>query len=227
MLKKFKHIDSEFEINKYINEDKLILAEGAQGTLLDIDFGTYPFVTSSNTVSAGACIGLGIAPKKIGKVYGIFKAYITRVGSGPFTTELFDNTGEELRAKGHEFGATTGRPRRCGWMDLVLLKYVIMINGITDLIMTKADVLDTFKTIKIATSYKKNNKITETMPFDIEGWEPVYKEFDGWNISTCNMKSEKDLPKKMKEYIAFIEKETEVKVSIISLGPDRNQTITL
>jgi len=227
VLKKFKHIDSEFEINNYINKNKTILAEGAQGTLLDIDFGTYPYVTSSNTVSAGACIGLGIAPNKIGKVYGIFKAYITRVGSGPFTTELFDETGERLRAEGHEFGATTGRPRRCGWMDLVLLKYVVMLNGITDLIMTKADVLDSFETIKIATAYEKNGEVSETMPFDIEGWKPVYKEFKAWNSKTSELKSEKDFPTEMKEYIAFIEKETGVKVSIVSLGPDREQTVTL
>ena len=227
ILKKFKHIDSEFEVNNYINNNKTILAEGAQGTLLDIDFGTYPYVTSSNTVSAGACIGLGIAPNKIGKVYGIFKAYITRVGSGPFTTELFDETGEKLRAEGHEFGATTGRPRRCGWMDLVLLKYVVMLNGVTDLIMTKADVLDSFDSIKIATAYEKNGVISETMPFDIEGWKPVYKEFKAWNSKTSDLKSENDFPTEMKEYIAFIEKETGVKVSIVSLGPDREQTVTL
>ena len=225
VLRKFKHIDSEFEVNGYINENKTILAEGAQGTLLDIDFGTYPFVTSSNTVSAGACIGLGIAPNKIGKVYGIFKAYITRVGSGPFTTELHDETGEKLRAEGHEFGATTGRPRRCGWMDLVLLKYVVMLNGITDLIMTKADVLDSFESIKIATAYEKDGLTSETMPFDIEGWKPVYKEFKGWNNKTSDLKSYNDFPSEMKEYIAFIEKETGVKVSIVSLGPDREQTV--
>ena len=225
VLRKFKHIDSEFEVNKYINENKTILAEGAQGTLLDIDFGTYPFVTSSNTVSAGACIGLGIAPNKIGKVYGIFKAYITRVGSGPFTTELFDETGEKLRAEGHEFGATTGRPRRCGWMDLVLLKYVVMLNGITNLIMTKADVLDSFKSIKIATAYEKDGVTSETMPFDIEGWKPIYKEFKGWNSKTSDLKSDNNFPTEMKEYIAFIEKETGVKVSIVSLGPDREQTV--
>ncbi len=225
VLRKFTHIDSEFEVNEYINKNKTILAEGAQGTLLDIDFGTYPFVTSSNTVSAGACIGLGIAPNKIGKVYGIFKAYITRVGSGPFTTELFDETGEKLRAEGHEFGATTGRPRRCGWMDLVLLKYVVMINGITDLIMTKADVLDSFETIKIATAYEKDGTISETMPFDIEGWKPVYKEFKGWNTKTSDLKSYNNFPSEMKDYITFIEKETGVKVSIVSLGPDREQTV--
>jgi len=225
VLRKFKHIDSEFEVNNYINKNKTILAEGAQGTLLDIDFGTYPFVTSSNTISAGACIGLGIAPNKIGKVYGIFKAYITRVGSGPFTTELFDETGEKLRAEGHEFGATTGRPRRCGWMDLVLLKYVVMLNGITDLIMTKADVLDNFETIKIATAYEKDGITSETMPFDIEGWKPVYKEFKGWNCKTSDLKSYNNFPTEMKEYIAFIEKETGVKVSIVSLGPDRKQTV--
>ena len=225
-LKKFKFVNSEYEINKAVNQNLPVLAEGAQGTLLDIDFGTYPFVTSSNTVTAGACIGLGIAPQKIGKVYGIFKAYITRVGSGPFTTELFDETGEKLRKLGHEFGATTGRPRRCGWMDLVLLKYVVMINGVTDLIMTKADVLDSFESIKIAVAYKKDGVETTEMPYNIEGWEPVYKEFKAWNTKTSDIENFDDLPQEMKDYISFIEKETGVKISIISLGPDRKQTIS-
>jgi adenylosuccinate synthase len=225
-LKKFRFVNSEYEINKALNSNLPVLAEGAQGSLLDIDFGTYPFVTSSNTITAGACTGLGIAPQKIGRVFGIFKAYITRVGSGPFTTELFDETGEKLRKLGHEFGATTGRPRRCGWMDLVLLKYVVMINGVTDLIMTKADVLDSFDSIKIATAYKKGNKITNEMPYDINGWEPVYKEFKAWNSKTSDIKNYNDLPSEMKQYIEFIEQETGVKISIISLGPDRKQTIS-
>ncbi len=224
-LKKFEHINSEFEINSLLNQNNKILAEGAQGSLLDIDFGTYPFVTSSNTVSAGACIGLGIAPSKIGKVYGIFKAYVTRVGSGPFITELHDEVGSEIRSIGKEYGATTGRPRRCGWMDLVILKYVVMINGVTDLIMTKSDVLDSFETIKIATAYIKDDVISENMPFDIEGWKPIYKEMKGWNCKTSDLKNEKEMPAEMKDYISFIEQETGVKVSIVSLGPDREQTI--
>jgi len=227
-LKKFKFIDSEHTINKYIKENKKVLAEGAQGTLLDINFGTYPFVTSSDTVCAGACTGLGIAPNKIGNVYGIFKAYITRVGSGPFVTELDNKEGELLRKYGHEFGATTGRPRRCGWMDLVALKYVCMLNGVTDLIMTKADVLDNFDTIKIATAYKdKKGNIIEDFPFEITEMTPVYKEFKGWNIDTTQFNSETEFPQELKDYIAFIEKETGVRISIISLGPDRKQTIKL
>ena len=187
-IKQFKIIDSEFEINDLILNNKKILAEGAQGTLLDIDFGSYPFVTSSNTVCAGACTGLGIAPSKIGEVHGIFKAYCTRVGSGPFPTELFDADGDKIRKVGHEFGATTGRPRRCGWMDLVALKYVVMLNGVTRLIMTKADVLDAFDTIKIATAYKVDGVETEHFPYEIEGKiEPVYKEFKGWNTNITDV----------------------------------------
>ncbi len=227
-LNKFKFIDSEHAINKYIKENKKVLAEGAQGTLLDINFGTYPFVTSSDTVCAGACTGLGIAPNKIGNVYGIFKAYITRVGSGPFVTELDNEEGELLRKYGHEFGATTGRPRRCGWMDLVALKYVCMLNGVTDLIMTKADVLDNFDTIKIATAYKdKEGNIIEDFPYDIVGMTPVYTEFKGWNTDTTQFNSESEFPQELKDYIAFIEKETGVRISIISLGPDRKQTVKL
>ncbi|MBN1111629.1 MAG: adenylosuccinate synthase [Bacteroidales bacterium] len=226
LIKEFPLIDSEHVINDYIKQEKKILAEGAQGTLLDIDFGTYPFVTSSNCVCAGACTGMGIAPNKIGDVFGIFKAYITRVGSGPFPTELDDEVGEEIRKIGREFGATTGRPRRTGWMDLVALKYVCMLNGVTKLIMTKADVLDTFETIKIATAYKINGEVFDYMPYDIDcEIEPVYKEFKGWNTDISKMRSEGELPKELLEYVAFIEKETGVPVSIISVGPDRDATI--
>jgi len=226
LLRSFTLIDSEYEVNKYIKEEKKILAEGAQGTLLDIDFGSYPFVTSSNTVCAGACTGLGIAPHAIGEVYGIFKAYCTRVGSGPFPTELHDETGEQIRKIGAEFGATTGRPRRCGWMDLVALKYVVMLNGVTRLIMTKADVLDQFDAIKIATAYKVNGEITEEIPFDINAdIEPVYTEFKGWNTSIANMKKEEELPHELMDYVAFIEKEVGVPVTIISVGPNRDATI--
>ena len=225
-LKRFKFIDSEHVINSYINEGKSILAEGAQGSLLDIDFGSYPFVTSSNTICAGACTGLGLAPSRIGKVYGIFKAYCTRVGSGPFPTELEDATGEEIRRIGREFGATTGRPRRCGWLDLVALKYAVMLNGVTGFIMTKADVLDTFDTIKVATAYRVRGEEVDSIPYEIdEPIEPVYKEFKGWNadISKCKVYSE--LPEELKSYIEFIEKETGVPVKVVSVGPDRDQTI--
>jgi len=225
-LKKFKIVNSEFEINNLLNSGKKILAEGAQGTLLDLDFGTYPFVTSSNTISAGACTGLGIAPTKIGEVYGIFKAYCTRVGSGPFPTELFDETGEALRKAGHEFGATTGRPRRCGWLDLVALKYVVMINGVTQLIMTKADVLDTFDTIKVATAYDINGEITSDFPYDVEGEiKPVYKEIKAWKKSIVTAESIDDLPKELKAYIRYIEEEVGVPIRIVSIGPDRKQTL--
>ena len=201
-------------------------AEGAQGTLLDIDFGSYPFVTSSNTVCAGACTGLGIAPSKIGEVHGIFKAYCTRVGSGPFPTELFDADGKEIRKVGNEFGATTGRPRRCGWMDLVALKYVVMLNGVTRLIMTKSDVLDGFDTIKIATAYKVNGELTEHFPYEIEAEiEPVYKEFSGWKTDITNIEKFDNLPENLKTYIKYIEDEVGVPISIVSVGPDRSQTI--
>ena len=203
-----------------------MLAEGAQGTLLDVDFGSYPFVTSSSTTCAGVCTGLGVAPTKIGKVYGIFKAYCTRVGSGPFPTELNDETGEELRKKGFEFGATTGRPRRTGWLDLPALKYAIMIDGVTELIMMKADVLDTFETIKVCTGYKVDGVETDQVPYDTYAEvTPIYKEFKGWNKDLSKAKDEKELPFEFMNYVRFIEKEVGVPISIISLGPDRDQTI--
>ena len=225
-IKEFRLIDSEYEINQLISQNKKILAEGAQGSLLDIDFGSYPFVTSSNTICAGACTGLGIAPSRIGQVLGIFKAYCTRVGSGPFPTELENEVGQKLRDMGNEYGSTTGRPRRCGWLDLVALKYAVMINGVTSLIMTKADVLDTFETIKIATAYRINGEITTKFPFDIDiDIEPVYQEFKGWNSTISGLKSEKEFPKELNDYIKFIEQETGVPIAIVSVGPDREATI--
>ena len=225
-LKEFKLIDSEHVINNLLKEGKSMLAEGAQGTLLDVDFGSYPFVTSSNTVCAGACTGMGIAPTKIGKVYGIFKAYCTRVGSGPFPTELFDETGEIICKNGNEFGAVTGRKRRCGWIDLVALKYAIMIDGVTDLIMMKSDVLDSFKTIKACVAYKMNGKVVTEFPFSIEeDIEPIYKELPGWNCDMTKMQSEDEFPIEFKNYIKFLEEELEVPIKIVSVGPDRAQTI--
>ena len=226
-LKKFKIVDSEYELNALLKTKKA-LAEGAQGTMLDVDFGAYPFVTSSSTICAGACIGLGVAPTKIGKVFGVFKAYCTRVGSGPFPTELNDAVGEELRQKGHEFGATTGRPRRTGWLDLPALKFAIMVDGVTDLIMMKADVLDSFDTIKVAVAYKVDGKKTDRYPYEVSAKiEPVYKEFKGWKKDLTKCKTAKELPSAFKRYIAFIEKELGVKVSYASVGPDRSQTIKL
>jgi adenylosuccinate synthase len=225
-LKQFKFIDSEHVINNYLREGKSVLCEGAQGTLLDVDFGSYPFVTSSNTICAGACTGLGVAPNRIGEVFGIFKAYCTRVGSGPFPTELFDADGEKLCAIGHEFGAVTGRRRRCGWIDLVALKYSIMINGVTQLIMMKSDVLDTFPTIKACTAYEIDGQTTTEFPFEInDSIKPVYKELPGWNCSLAACKSEADFPQAFKDYIAFLEKELETPITILSVGPDREQTI--
>jgi adenylosuccinate synthase len=225
-LKEFNLVDGEYEINQALNNNKKILAEGAQGTLLDIEYGSYPYVTSSNTVSSGACTGLGVAPGKIGKVYGIVKAYCTRVGSGPFPTELFDKDGKFLQEKGHEFGATTGRERRCGWLDLPTLKYSIMLNGVSDLILTKADVLSGMSSFKVAIAYKVDGKETKNVPFTFEGdIEPVFKEFKGWNEDITKIKSYKNLPAELKTYIEFIEKETGVPVSIVSVGPDRNETI--
>lgn len=226
-LKKFKIVDGEYEINEIL-KTKRVLAEGAQGSMLDVDFGSYPFVTSSSTMCAGACTGLGIAPSKIGKVIGIFKAYCTRVGSGPFPTELLDQVGEELRQKGFEFGATTGRPRRTGWLDLPALKYAIMIDGVTELIMMKADVLDTFDTIKVAVGYKVNGKKNDRVPYDTYATiEPVYKEFKGWKCDLTGVRKREELPANFLKYIAFIEKELGVPVKMVSLGPDRKQTIKL
>ena len=225
-LKSFNIVDGEYEMNNYIAQGKAVLAEGAQGSMLDVDFGSYPFVTSSSTTCAGSCIGLGVSPSKIGNVYGIFKAYCTRVGSGPFPTELFDADGEELRKRGFEFGATTGRPRRTGWLDLPALKYTIMLNGVTELIMMKADVLDTFDTIKVAVGYKVDGVESDRVPYDTYAEiEPVYKEFKGWKKDLTSIKDEKELPAEFIEYIKFIEAELNVPIKIISLGPDREQTI--
>mgnify|MGYP003289962345 FL=1 len=225
-LKTFKLVDSEYVANKYLTDNKKILAEGAQGTMLDVDFGSYPFVTSSSTTCAGVCTGLGVAPTKIGKVYGIFKAYCTRVGSGPFPTELNDETGEELRRKGFEFGATTGRPRRTGWLDLPALKYAIMLDGVTELIMMKADVLDTFEAIKVCTGYKVDGVETDQVPYDTYAEiEPIYKEFKGWKKDLSQITREEELPFEFMNYVRFIEKELNVPISVISLGPDRVQTI--
>jgi adenylosuccinate synthase len=226
-LKQFEKTDSEYFLNNALNEGKKILAEGAQGTMLDVDFGAYPFVTSSNTTSAGVCSGLGIPPAKVGKVFGIFKAYCTRVGSGPFPTELFDKTGEKLREKGHEFGATTGRPRRCGWLDLPALKYAIMLNGVTELKMMKADVLSGFPKIKVATGYKINGKLTESVPFDSEraDIEVAYKTFEGWDDKLEKITVFDDLPDPLKNYIQFIETETRVPIKLVSVGPNRKETI--
>ena len=224
-LKGFRLIDCEYFVNSQLDE-KPILAEGAQGSMLDIDYGSYPFVTSSSTACAGACIGLGVSPSRIGHVYGIFKAYCTRVGSGPFPTELFDETGEKLRKIGNEFGAVTGRPRRCGWLDLVALKYAVMISGVTDLIMMKSDCLDSFETIKVCTSYKVDGTETEQVPFDTyANVEPVYTEFKGWNTDLTGCRTEDELPEAFRNYIAFMENYLGVPIRIISLGPDRDATI--
>ncbi len=229
VIKQFMIVDSEHYLNNQLKANKSVLAEGAQGTLLDIDFGSYPFVTSSNTICAGACTGLGIAPNVIGNVFGIFKAYCTRVGSGPFPTELFDETGECLRKQGNEFGATTGRARRCGWLDLPALNYAIMLNGVTELIMMKADVLSGFKKIKVAVAYKTPDGVTEEFPYDLETvTEVVYEELDGWKESDLEgVDSKEKLPVNLKKYIKYIEDKTGVPISIISLGPNRDQTIVL
>ncbi|MBQ1268095.1 MAG: adenylosuccinate synthase [Muribaculaceae bacterium] len=226
-IKGFDIIDSEYVVNGLLAQGKKVLCEGAQGTMLDVDFGSYPFVTSSNTITAGACVGLGLAPNKIGDVYGIFKAYCTRVGSGPFPTELFDETGAKIRDLGHEYGAVTGRERRCGWVDLVALKYAIMINGVTKLIMMKSDVLDGFETIKACTAYKIDGVVTDQFPFDIkdENIEPIYKELKGWNTDMTSMKSTEEFPAEFKAYIDFLESELNVPICIVSVGPDRSQTI--
>lgn len=225
-VKGFDLIDSEFFINKQLKEGKSVLCEGAQGSMLDVDFGSYPFVTSSNTICAGACTGLGLAPSKIGEVFGIFKAYCTRVGSGPFPTELFDETGATIRQIGHEFGAVTGRERRCGWIDLVALRYTIMLNGVTQLIMMKSDVLDGFDTIKACVAYRKDGVETRDFPFDIEhGIEPVYTELPGWKKDMTKITREDQFPKEFKDYIEFLETELETPIKIVSVGPDREQTI--
>ncbi|MBQ2979485.1 MAG: adenylosuccinate synthase [Bacteroidaceae bacterium] len=224
-LKKFQIIDSEHTINNLLKDGKSVLAEGAQGTMLDVDFGSYPFVTSSNTVCAGACTGLGVAPNRIGEVYGIFKAYCTRVGSGPFPTELFDADGEKMCNLGHEFGSVTGRRRRCGWIDLVALRYAIMVDGVTKLIMMKSDVLDTFETIKACVAYRVNGVETQELPYSIENVEPVYVELPGWQQDMTAVKSEEEFPQAFNDYIAFLERELGVPIAIVSVGPDREQTI--
>lgn len=228
-LKSIPHVDSEHLVNQYLKDGKRVLAEGAQGTLLDVDFGSYPFVTSSNTTTAGACTGLGIAPNRIGQVYGIFKAYATRVGGGPFPTELENETGEKLRQLGHEFGATTGRARRTGWIDLPALKYAIMINGVTELIMMKADVLDTFDKIYVCTHYKYQGETIDYMPYEIitHQPEPILKEIDGWNTDLTGIRSKDEIPAALNNYIAFLEKELNVPIKYLSVGPDRTQTIVL
>ena len=224
-LKTFRLVDCEYFVNRFL-EEQPILAEGAQGSMLDVDFGSYPFVTSSSTTVGGVCTGLGVAPGRIGRVWGIFKAYCTRVGSGPFPTELFDETGEEIRRVGHEFGAVTGRPRRCGWLDLVALKYTVMLDGVTDLIMMKADCLDGFDTIRVCTAYKVDGQVTDQVPFDIAApIEPVYTDFPGWKTDLSGIRAEKDLPKAFTDYVKFMEDYLGVPVRIISLGPDREATI--
>ncbi len=228
-LKGMNLIDSEHYIHQALRNGKSILAEGAQGSLLDIDFGSYPFVTSSTTTCAGSCTGLGIAPNKIRNVYGIFKAYCTRVGSGPFPTELFDETGDELRKNGHEFGATTGRPRRCGWLDLPALKYAIDINGVTNLIMMKSDVLSGMDTIKVCTAYRYKGTEIDYLPYrtDEDLVEPIYKELPGWAEDITKLENFEDAPKNLKDYVSYLEKELEVPITIVSVGPDRKQTINL
>jgi adenylosuccinate synthase len=228
-IKALQKIDSEYYINQCLDNNKTVLAEGAQGTMLDVDFGSYPFVTSSNTITAGVCTGLGIAPSKVGEVFGIVKAYATRVGSGPFPTEQNNAEGNTLREYGHEYGSTTGRPRRCGWLDLVALKYAIMLNGVTKLFMTKADVLNTFSTIKAGLHYKYKGQQIDHIPFEAsyENLEPVYKEFNGWKSDITAARESAEIPARLSDYISFIEKEVNVKFGIISVGPDRNQTIIL
>ena len=228
-IKSIPHVDAEHLVNKYLKDGKKVLAEGAQGTLLDVDFGSYPFVTSSNTTTAGACTGLGIAPNKIGQVYGIFKAYATRVGGGPFPTELDDETGERLRQLGHEFGATTGRARRTGWIDIPALKYAIMLNGVTELIMMKADVLDTFDKIYACTHYKYNGEIIDYMPYEIitHSAEPILEEIEGWSQDLTGIRSKDEIPAALTNYIVYLEKALEVPIKYLSVGPDRIQTIEL
>lgn len=224
-MRQFPLTDTEIEINRALEAGKNVLAEGAQGTLLDIDHGTYPFVSSSSTVCGGVCTGLGVAPNRIGEVFGIFKAYSTRVGAGPFPVELFDETGDLIREVGHEYGAVTGRNRRCGWLDLVALKYAIMLNGVTQLIMMKSDVLDGFDTIRVCTAYEKDGVQTTDMPYDTKGWKAVYKDLPGWKTDLTQMTSEQQFPQQLRDYISYIEKETATPITIVSVGPDRAQTI--
>ena len=226
-IRTFERIDSEYYVNEVLDNDGAVLCEGAQGTLLDVDFGSYPFVTSSNTVCAGACTGLGISPRRIGEVFGIFKAYCTRVGSGPFPTELHDDVGREMRDRGHEYGAVTGRERRCGWLDLVALRYSVMLNGVTQLIMMKSDVLDTFDRIKVCTAYTINGRTTTYFPFDVNDApiESQYTVFDGWKYDLTSIRDEASLPQAFKDYIGFIEKYVGVGITVLSVGPDRTQTI--
>ena len=225
-MKQFRIVDSEHEINNLLRSDKSILCEGAQGTMLDVDFGSYPFVTSSNTICAGACTGLGIGPNRIGNVYGIMKAYCTRVGAGPFPTELFDETGKLIRALGHEYGAVTGRERRCGWIDLVQLRYSVMVNGVTELIMMKSDVLDGFETIKACVAYRlPDGSETTELPYEIDNGEPIYKEMKGWKTDMTQFTSEEQFPAEFNDYVAFLEDFLETPITIISIGPDRAQTI--
>lgn len=224
-MRKFHLSDTEYEINRALAQGKNVLAEGAQGSLLDIDHGTYPYVSSSSTTSGGVCTGLGIAPNTIDHVFGIFKAYSTRVGGGPFPVELFDETGDYIRKVGNEFGAVTGRNRRCGWLDLVALKYAIMINGVTDLVMMKGDVLDNFDTIKVCTAYTKDGQTVTEMPYDTEGWQPVYEELPCWNTDITGVRSEAEFPKAFADYISYIEQATGTPIKIVSVGPDREATI--
>ncbi len=225
LLKKFRITNTEYLINKLISGGKKLLAEGAQGTMLDVDFGSYPYVTSSNTISAGACTGLGISPRKIGEVFGICKAYCTRVGSGPFPTELNDQTGATLRERGHEFGSTTGRPRRCGWLDLPALRYAIMINGVTQLFITKSDVMSGFDTVKVCTSYISEGTECLEIPFNSSNVEPVYCELPGWKDDISGIREFEKLPENLKKYIGFIEEQTRIPVTMVSVGPDREETI--
>jgi adenylosuccinate synthase len=228
VIRRFKRVDTEYELNRMLEEGKSILAEGAQGTLLDIDFGSYPYVTSSSTICAGACTGMGIAPTNIGEVLGIFKAYCTRVGSGPFPSEALDEDGDRLREIGKEYGSTTGRPRRCGWLDLVALKYSLMLNGVTQLIMTKTDVLDTFDVIKVVTAYSIDGELSDRLPYDLNAdVKPVYTELPGWKTDLTGIRNKGQFPVQLNDYIRFLEKELQVPVRYISVGPDREQIIGL
>lgn len=226
-MSQFPITDTEIEINQALEEGKKVLAEGAQGTMLDIDHGTYPFVSSSNTCTGGVCTGLGVAPNRIGEVFGIFKAYSTRVGSGPFPVELFDEIGDRIRKIGNEYGAVTGRNRRCGWIDLVALRYAIMINGVTQLIMMKSDVLDSFETIRVCVAYEKNGQRTISMPYDTEGWQAVYEDIPGWQTDLTQLTSREQFPEAFQNYIKYLESALERPITIVSVGPDRAQTIEM